>query len=439
MRFLWSLIAVLIFGTGTLFAQKVLLGETVKTGECFQYELGLTLSGKMKIDREGKQQELTVRGQANHTFTDRIETTNTSGAAGKVYRHYTEAKSAHTVGGDGSKRELNKEHRLIGVVRSDRATVHFSPTGPLTREELELVAQHFDTLAITGLLPGTELAVGGTWAVSSEAIQQACLFDGLIKHDVKGMLTSIKDGVATWTLAGTAEGLDTGATARVTIKATGTFDVATTRITSLEWEQSDDRDLGPASPAMEVQAKISLKRTALSKEPAELNADVRGKLPGDKIPEALLKLQLDDAGNEFVLNYSRDWSVIGKASTHTVLRLLQAGDFVGQATITNWSRAGKGEHSKATDFIAAINKTPGWEPLEVISDGEQKAAPGTWVHRYSVKGKRDGATVVQTFNFIAGPGGQQLLVTYLSSPEKVAELAKREQEFIDGLTFRTAK
>ncbi len=433
------MLVVLLSSTGTLLAQKVMLGETVKPGDCFQYELGLTLSGKMKLDREGKQQDLTVRGQAKHTFTDRIENTNSSGAAGKVYRVYEVAKSAHTVGGDGSKRELTKEHRLIGVVRNDRSTVHFSPTGPLTREELELVAQHFDSLAVTSLLPGKELSVNDTWTVSSEAVQQACLFDGLIKHDVKGTLTGVKDGVATWTLAGSAEGLDTGATARVTITATGTFDVTSARLTSLEWEQADDRDLGPASPAMEVQAKITLKRTALGKEPAELNADARTKLPGDKIPEALLRLQLDDANNDYVLNYSRDWTVIGRASTHTVLRLLQTGDFVGQATVTNWSRAGKGEHNKAADFVAAINKTPGWEALEVISDGEQKAAPGTWRHCYSVKGKRDGATVVQTFYFIAGPNGQQLLVTFLSAPDKTAELAKREQEFIDGLTFRTSK
>jgi hypothetical protein len=434
----WMTLAAVVVLCGPVMAQKVLLGETVKAGECFQYDLSLALSGKMKLDREGKQQELAVRGQANHTFTDRIENTNTSGAAGKVYRHYTVAKSAHTVAGDGSKRELGKNNQLIGVVRSDRSTLHFSPAGPLSREELELVAQHFDTLAITGLLPGTEVAVDGTWAVSSEAIQQACLFDGIIKNDVKGKLTAIKDGVATWTLTGTAEGLDTGATARVSINATGTFDMATSRITGLDWEQTDDRDLGPASPAMDVTAKISLKRTVV-KEPAELNADVRSKLPTDKIPETLLKLQLDDASNEFVLNYARDWSVIGRASTHTVLRLLQSGDFVGQATVTNWSRAGKGEHTKATDFVAAINKTPGWEPLEVVSDGEQKTVPGNWVHRYSVKGKRDGATVVQTFYFVAGANGQQLLVTFLSSPEKAADLAKREQEFIDGLTFRTAK
>ena len=46
--------------------------------------------------------------------------------------------------------------------------------------------------------------------------------------------------------------------------AKGTYDVASGRITGLEWEQADERESGPASPATEVKVKWTVKRAAVA-------------------------------------------------------------------------------------------------------------------------------------------------------------------------------
>ena len=51
--------------------------------------------------------------------------------------------------------------------------------GCLTREELD-VTDHFDTLAVTGMLPTKEVAIGETWKLGNVAAQALCHFQGLL-------------------------------------------------------------------------------------------------------------------------------------------------------------------------------------------------------------------------------------------------------------------
>lgn len=420
-----------------LFAQSVKLSEQLKPGEHFGYELTLKLDGSMKLlDREGRLKTLPMTGEAGIKFVERVESPDAAGGAGKVVRYYTDAKVSNTFGGEQSKQELSAERRLTVAVRTETETLHVCPNGPFSRNELDLVGDHFDTLSLPLLLPNKEVKAGDTWAVSDSGCQHALQFDGLVKNGLKGTLTDVKDGVATFTISGTAEGVEMAAGVKVSVTATGTLDVANGRITGLEWEQTDDRESGPASPATEVKVKWSVKRTALADEPKELSAEARAKVPADKIPVELTRLRHTTAKYSFT--YPREWVTLGNTPDHFVLRLITGGEPAAQATVSVWKKAGAGEHSTATDFKEMIARVPGWEASEALSDGEVKAE-GKWVYRWSGKGKQDGNPVVQTFYLIAAPTGEQLTLMLLCAPDKVGKLADREKELIDGITFPEVK
>ncbi len=420
-----------------LFAQSVKLSEQLKPGEHFSYELTLKLDGNMKLlDREGRQKTLPMTGEAGIKFVERVESPDAAGGAGKVVRFYTEAKAANTFGGEQSKRELTADRRLTVAVRTETETLHVCPNGPFTRDELDLVGDHFDTLSLPLLLPNKEVKAGDTWAVSDSGCQHALQFDGLTKNDLKGTLTGVKDGVATFTIAGTAEGVEMAAAVKASVTATGTYDVANGRFTGLEWEQTDDRESGPASPATDVKVKWTVKRTALTDEPKELSADARAKVPAEKVPAEMTRLR--HTPGKYSLTYPREWMTLASTPDHLVLRLISGGEASAQATVSVWKKAGAGEHSTATDFKDMIARVPGWVASEAVSDGEVKA-DGKWVYRWSGKGKQDGNAVVQTFYLIAAPTGEQLTVMLLSAPDKAAKLADREKELIDGITFPEKK
>ena len=433
-------VALLAASAPAVAQESVVLAEEIKSGDCFRVDIGLTVEGKMKVERDGKLEPIGLKSKAAHAYVERVESPDSRGGIGNVLRHYSAAASDSDVGTDRSRRELPADRRLVVAKRTADGSLHYSPNGQLAREELELVAEHFDTMILPALLSGKETKVGDTWTVAPDAAQHACLFDGLIKSDLVGKLSWVKDGVAEFEINGKAEGTEHGAHARVVVAARGRFDVVGKRVTDLAWDQYDDRATGPASPATEVKANVVLKRAFLADEPKEVGADVRAKLPTEeKVTAALSRLRYTDSEGRYRFAYSRDWHVVGRTKDHLVLRLLDGGEFAAQATVTNWKKADPGKHATPEEFKGVIAKLNGWAPEQTLADGEMPAAGGKWVYRVVATGKQDGLAVVQSFFLTAGPNGEQVAVTVVTRKEKAEKVAGKDLGLVQAIELGAEK
>src|SRR5688572_9187910 len=243
-------------------AQQVTLAEAPAAGECARYSVELDLAGKMTVTQENTKESVKLEAKARHVFSERTLTT-ADGLPAKSARHYEDAVASAVVDVERVNRALPNDRRLVVAVRSSEGPFCFCPAGPLTRDELDLVTEHFNPQCLAGLLPGKAVSVNDTWLIGPAATQAACQFDGLVKHALTGKLTSVADGKATFTIEGTAEGIEHGATVKLTITATGVFDIAAKRIVGLVWKQKDDREQGPVAPASQVDATVTLKRILL--------------------------------------------------------------------------------------------------------------------------------------------------------------------------------
>ena len=422
-------------------AQQVMLGEEFVPGAVSRIDITLAVEGRMKVVRDEKPEAVPLKAKAAHSILEQADAADAKGGVGTAVRYYLAASSEAEVGTERSKRELGNDRRLVVAKRTAEGTLHYSPDGPLFREELELVAEHFDTLCVPALLPGKPLSPGETWPVGPEAAQHACLFEGLIRNELVGKFVEVKDGAARFTITGKAEGLECGANARLTISAAGSFDLVTKRVVELVWEQTDDRDQGPASPATEVKATVTLKRGPLPDKPKELaDAAPRAKLPDDgKIPDILLSLRYADPAGRYGFVYHRDWRVVGRTRGHLVLRLVEKGEFTAQATVTGWQKAAPGHHASPADYKAVLAKLPGWEADGAMEEGEVPTDPGRWMYRVAGKGKQDGLPVVQIFYLLAGPEGDQVAVTVVAQPEKAARLSPKDLMLVNAIELPLKK
>jgi hypothetical protein len=402
-------------------AQPVLLAE--KPGRASRCELTLTVRGTLKVAAGDKADSFPLVAKASHTFTEWAD------RPGRTVRRYDAASSSVEVAGERSARELPADRRLIVAQRAAAGVTHYSPAGPLNREELELVAEHLDPQAVAALLPSKAVKVADTWAVPAEAVRIACHLDGVSACAVTGTLTA-GGPAATFTLAGTAEGVENGATVKLRVKAEGGFDVAAGQVKKLRWEQADERGQGPASPAAEVTAVSELARTP-AESPAAINLP-----PGDTLPETLTNLRYSDARGRFHLTYPRNWFVVGRSADHVVLRLIDGGAFVAQATVTHWKPAAAGGHTSADEFRAGLAKLPGWEPEAELAAGELAAGPGRWLYRVAARGRQDGQPVVQTFYLLAGPSGAQVAVGVLAQPGQAGAVAGRDERLVRAIELK---
>lgn len=426
-------LAALLLAAGPAVGQSVTLAEAVEPGDVFQYDLTLAVNGQMKVERDGKTDAVPVAATAAHSFAERVE------GVGRVVRLYASATSAGDTGLDRTVRTLSPERRLVVARRTADGTLHYSPDGPLRRDELELVAEHFDTLALPSLLPPGPVAVNATWPIPADAVRSLLHFDGPAKGALVGTLTAVTDAAATFTVAGTAEGSEAGALVKATVAATATFDRVTNRLVALQWRQTDERGQGPASPAADITAAVTVKRTPLAAEPPELTAG-RAKVPADAGPTPLMTaLRYADDKGRYSLVHDRAWHVVGRTDDHLVLRLLDQGEFVAQATVTAWKKAAPGGHLSADEFKAVLGQLPGWEPAGTTADGPVPTDAGRWLYRVGMRGKQDGLAVAQTFYALAGPGGDQVLVTVLARPEAAAKVGTRDLALVNAIELPVAK
>src|SRR5262249_6378954 len=157
-----------------------------------------------------------------------------------------------------------------------------------------------------------------------------------------GKLESVKDNVANVVVSGTVNGIDLGSPAKMAVTANYQFDLTAKRLTTLEWKEKDERGQGPASPAADVQTTYIVKRSKVDQPESLADVALTGGPDGLEVPEHLLLLGYRDPKSRFTLKYAREWQTVGQTEDHLVLRLMDRGDFVAQATITPWEKAKAG-------------------------------------------------------------------------------------------------
>lgn len=419
-------------------AQNCTLLETNQSGECSKIRIDMKLSGEILIRKADKTEPIKLEASAIHEYPERILSVAQDGLVQKTARLYETAKATVLAGGERFERTLRPERRLIVAQFYKDQSLVYAPSGPLLREELDLVAEQFNGAVVGGILPGKETAVGETWKVSSSVVQALCNFEGLTEQTLTGKLESVTADTATISLSGTATGIDQGAIAKLKIEATGRFDVKAKRLVSLVWKQKDERDQGPVSPAVGVESTITLKRQRIE-QPAALSDVALVSVPQDWEPPApMTQLDYRDPQGRYSLLYPRCWHITAQVKDQLVMRCMDRGDFVAQVTLTPWKKAEKGKHVAAEEFKQVMNDIGGWQPDKEMQAGEVPAENGRWVYRYSASGQLDGVAAVQNCYVIATPEGEQMIVVFSMTPKQADKLAARDLSLIGSLEIPAA-
>lgn len=410
-------------------AQPVNLVETPKVGDASRVSLELNVVGNLIVTQDGKKQEIKLDAKARHGFLEKTLAVE-DGLPLRSVRLYSEAHAAAVVGSDKDDHRLPADRRLIVAERTSEGAFCYSPAGVLSREELDLTAEHFDPHCLAGLLPNKAVNVGDTWAVGNAATHAACLLDSLTKNALAGKLVNEADGVAGFTISGTAEGIENGAKVSLKIDATGKFHIATGRITEMVWRQTDEREQGAANPASRLEAMVVLKREMLAEAPKELSGAVAAERPAHA-----RTLRFTDHAGRYRFEYPREWHITGETDDHLILRYLDRGELLAQATVTAWKKAEAGKHATVDEFKKAVGESPGWVPTRILEEGEVAVDGGRWLYRMVAEGKIEEQIAVQGFHMLAGPQGDQVAVTFAMRPEKVKALGTRDADLVKAIRF----
>jgi hypothetical protein len=275
--------------------------------------------------------------------------------------------------------------------------------------------------------------------------QALCHFDGLTGQDLECRLELVTDDLARILIKGTATGIDCGASVKTTVRADCEFDRKARRLTSVKWKETDERDQGPASPAMTFSMTVNMVRTPSDPVPQLHDYALTAVPEGPAPPGSMTALGYSDPKKRFAIRYARAWQLVAHTDDFVVLRLLDRGDFVAQATITPLRRAAAGKSLSDEEFKELVNATPGWEPeaeakVEEIASPEKKGSSGdSIIKRLTVQGKLDGLSTTQYCYLVASPEGEQLVVSFTMTPEHVPALDTRDLALVRGITIGSGR
>jgi len=155
---------------------------------------------------------LTVKGDSTLEYDERVLAVTKEGRVERTARLYRRVDFQRTVGGRPQEGTLRPEVRRLVLLRHKQLKVPFSPDGPLTWGEIDLVRTDVFSPALTGLLPDRAVRRGDRWKATPAAVQELTdlerIEEGGVECRLEEITTLDRRRYARIALKGTVRGIN---------------------------------------------------------------------------------------------------------------------------------------------------------------------------------------------------------------------------------------
>ena len=152
-----------------------LLREAFTAGYHYHVSCRVEVSGNLTLPAEKNQsvpQTLKVNGNSAIEYDERILDPGANGREPKTARIYRRIDFQRKIGDRTQESTIRNNVRRLVVLRLQNKEVPFSPDGPLTWSEIDLVRTDVFTPALAGMLPNRPVRIGEQWTADRSAIQE---------------------------------------------------------------------------------------------------------------------------------------------------------------------------------------------------------------------------------------------------------------------------
>jgi hypothetical protein len=140
----------------------------------YQVSVRVELEGSLNVPdpKQSAPKSVRVTGQSAIDYDERILATGKEGRVEKTVRHYRRIEFQRVVGDQPQTSTLRQQVRRLVVLRHEQSEVPFSPDGPLTWAEIDLVRTDVFTPTLSGLLPDKPVQPGDRWTAAPAAVRE---------------------------------------------------------------------------------------------------------------------------------------------------------------------------------------------------------------------------------------------------------------------------
>lgn len=402
-------------------------------------EAQLDVGGDVKLADEGKTRNLKM-SVAAHVIYD--EKTLPVRAAAKStptrsVRHYRQAKATIKIDNGGIEPQLRNDRRLIVADEADGRVTLFSPVGPLTREELDLVDLPANSLVLDRLLPEKTVMVGERWSHSDRLMAELLGLDAVSQSDAASVLKEVSDGRARIELAAHVLGAVGGVATEIEVKAKYRFDFDASRVTGVGLLVKEKRAIGLVNTGLDVVAKLQL-AIGPSDDEGELSESALAKLPLEPKPE-FLALGCQSPTNKFHIYHSRDWHLMTDAGDLLALRYLDRGELVAQCNISSLADAEPGKAPSLAAFQHDLEHSLGDNFERFIEASEATNSLGHHIFRVIAEGRVSDLPIQWHYYLVSDQDGHQAVFAFTVETDLVQRLGDADEALAATIEFAPTK
>lgn len=383
---------------------------------------------------------LTLEVKTRLIFNERIAKPSGAVAAGETRRRsvrwVTQAASAINGEVRPTSGVLRPELALLIAERraSDGPVLVVSPSGPLSRPELELVQGPGDPLVLADLLPAGDVTAGRSWSLPASAALSLSGYDSVKRNSLEAVAEQIDASTARIRIKGEVEGSVLGGSGTIACAGFFTFDRAAGLVDRLEVQRTEKREAGPVEAGLDVKSTLTVVRRP-APLPSELADAILANLSLDVTPERQVLQQLSPDGRYNFL-HDRQWHTYWEDRKLTVLKRLVNGKVVAQCNLAAGPPAGKGRHQDLTQFRDDIRRSLRQRFVQFLGAGEVDGDPaGGFRYKVGVQGREGELGVVWYYYLIASPEGEQVLATFTLAEQDVKAFGGQDLELIGSLQW----
>ncbi len=376
-----------------------------------------------------------LRVESRFDFLERVITRNPDGTPKRVVRQARQAVNAINGEIRPMASSIRPEVGILVAELQNGQPFTFSPGGPLTRTELDLVQGPGDPLIFPLLLPDRPVGVGDTWALGADVARALSDYDALATNTLKAKLEALDADTARAHLAGEVRGAARGGEGTVTIEGTLTFDRKVNLITRLDLTRTEVRQPGHVETGFRFEGTLTVAR-APTGVPARLTDAALEPLPLEGQPHLAL-LRFVSPTNTYSFLHDRDWHLFWDDARVAVLKRLDHGEFLAQLNLALGPNAGQGRHQDPAQFRADVREALGDRFVAFLGDGEVgESAADLYRYRVTVQGREGDRDILWYYYLIANPDGDQLLATFTLNADDAKRFGNQDLQLIGTLEWR---
>ena len=406
-----------------------------EAGDCQKVRAILEVQGELRWKPEKNDQPatapLTARGELN--FVERLleldETTESASSA----RHYQQAEATLQVGSQVTTRQLPDHQRLLLNQLQDGRVLITSPAQPLTRDELDLVDIHGNTLGLPFLLPAGAVSLEDRWEVPEHALRVLFGLDAITENSVTASVKSVTNDIALIELQGDFDGDAGGSRTRISLQAKCNFDMNHRQVTWFTAVVREEREISDTQPGFQVTARL---RVAIqpTNVPETLDDETVAIFPAATRPPVPLLRHVSSQGG-FEMMVDSGWRTIVERADVTILRLFERGDLVAQLLISPLPDGPADKQLNLKSFEEEVRGGVAPHSGQIVESAEGLNEDGIRVLRVVAAGVVSEVSMQWVYYHISDPSGRRAALAFTVQTDLIEPFAERDRAMLETFQF----